>query len=1001
MLLAVFISLLAGAQNFNISFRHLNLDEMLPENHIKCFYKDSVGFMWLGTRNGLVRFDGMNIKTFQNIPGDTSGFKGYNVNGILKDKDGNLWIGTDYGVNFYDVKKNTFQNFPLIPDETHNQTGMCYSVPLAIDENGQLWIFISTRYALYIFDTHTHQLKPVPCKADLDFGVAAASAPGKINRLGFRLLQGVVLYGIDNYNAVNGQEYFAPGGKFPELVINEARVYFDGSDSIAWITCDKGLIKLNYKAGNYILYNSFNGKAVGKTTDVCFYKNQMFVASAYNGLFVFDMQKQAFTGLVENNSYGPGSLQSNRLSKVFITGNTIFVAFESGGLDFANLQTIFTHYISKQDVTQLGIKNQITGVCQFNNGTAWLGTSANGLLVFNTATGSINVNQSAQLAKQLPAKQVNNIATNNTYTAISSNEGLFVFKNNSTAGASISPVMQGSINYTAFFNDTVLLATTNDGLYQINITAKGLMVKPVADYNNEHNFKSLSIYTIKARHLVYVMAEYGTYLHELEFKNNTFHITRATWLTQDNSFITQGNSDDELLLCGPHGIIIFNTTSFSFSSIDGKIFSNHEVSAVLKLGNGNWFVAYNNGAAIYDASFTGLVNSFDQAQGLYSTSFFPNACQLLFNGDVLLGTNDGVFMYPSEDNAVAATLPPVYFSDIKVNDIPYSFNNEVNYIGNVRLRYNENTVSFSFSTVDFALTPNKKLEYKMEGVDHDWVPASRNGFARYANLLPGNYTFTVRNYGDNSDTGIKQLTVVIGRPFWKEWWFVFSCIVLLAGLGYGIYQYRIQEFIRLQKIRNDIATGLHDDIGSTLTNISILAELSSASIRNYDKASEFIKRISAEVAVTSESLDDIVWSINTSNDSFHELAARMRRYATELFEGEGVEWDLLFDENLSDKKLKMDLRRDMYLVFKEAVNNVHKHAEASHIKISLRLKRGKMVMVIQDDGEGFDITSDSGNNGLIKMRVRVEKWKGRLSIASDVSGTLITVIVPLASASRK
>jgi signal transduction histidine kinase len=289
----------------------------------------------------------------------------------------------------------------------------------------------------------------------------------------------------------------------------------------------------------------------------------------------------------------------------------------------------------------------------------------------------------------------------------------------------------------------------------------------------------------------------------------------------------------------------------------------------------------------------------------------------------------------------------------------------------------------------------------MDGVDKAWLTAPRNGFARYASLPPGDYSFMVRNFGDSNGSRHRRIAIHIGTPFWRQWWFIVACAAAVFFIGFSIYRYRIQQLISLQKVRNRIATDLHDDIGSTLTNINILAELSSVNINNTPKAATFIQRISEEVGTTAQSLDDIVWSINTGNDSLSQMAARMRRYASDLFEHADITWQLLFDENIGTRKLTMDQRRDIYLIFKEAVNNIYKHAQATHVQVTLQLQKGQVVLEINDNGRGFDQSLPTDGNGVKNMHTRTKKWRGRCTVTSNTGGTAIKITMPLFSSSPK
>ena len=246
----------------------------------------------------------------------------------------------------------------------------------------------------------------------------------------------------------------------------------------------------------------------------------------------------------------------------------------------------------------------------------------------------------------------------------------------------------------------------------------------------------------------------------------------------------------------------------------------------------------------------------------------------------------------------------------------------------------------------------------------------------------------------SSNEGIFSFSVA--SPFWKTWWFILLCSFVVGAIIYVIYRLRIRQLLLLQQVRNRIATDLHDDIGSTLSNINILAGLTGETIHEPLKARSFLDRIAEEAGNSSQSLDDIVWSINTVNDSFEQVAARMRRYAAEMLEGANIRYSLDFDERLSGKKLAMEQRRDVYLIFKESINNIYKHARATVVIIELRAGRNNFLLMIHDNGSGFGSNEITDRNGLKNMRNRTQKWKGTCGIVSSPhEGTTITVTMPV------
>jgi signal transduction histidine kinase len=219
-------------------------------------------------------------------------------------------------------------------------------------------------------------------------------------------------------------------------------------------------------------------------------------------------------------------------------------------------------------------------------------------------------------------------------------------------------------------------------------------------------------------------------------------------------------------------------------------------------------------------------------------------------------------------------------------------------------------------------------------------------------------------------------------------------ILISAGLIF-FYRYRIKQLEKLQSVKSRIASDLHDDIGSTLTNINILAELSKQNFNKTGNADTFLNRISEEINTTSQALDDIIWSVNVRNDSFDEVILRMRRYAGELLDADKINYTIQFDDKLSSMKLSIEQRRDLYLLFKESLNNIHKHAAAANVSISIMGEDHSILMKVEDDGKGFCM-KETARNGLKNMQSRVQKWKGELRVETTPGkGTQLFFIFPV------
>lgn len=345
------------------------------------------------------------------------------------------------------------------------------------------------------------------------------------------------------------------------------------------------------------------------------------------------------------------------------------------------------------------------------------------------------------------------------------------------------------------------------------------------------------------------------------------------------------------------------------------------------------------------------------------------------------------------------TLPPpqVHFTSVNVgsggNPVSVNQNKSI-----TRIAYKKAQILFEFSSASFINEKKILYSYRLLGSnDTSWsIPASIH-VVNYSNLQSGSYTFQVRTLGWNGEWGQPTgFSFIVSTPFWKTSWFFISIALLIAAIVYTLYHYRLRQLIKLQQVRNRIATDLHDDIGSSLTNISILAELAQKKSDVPDQARVFMKRISEEINESGQSLDDIIWSVNSKNDTTEEMLVRMRRFAAELFDSSQIQYHLQLEEEAKTQKLNMEQRRDVYLIYKESLNNIYKHAAATNVWIQVKTEGQQLSMEIRDDGKGFDTGLLTHRNGLKNMEMRVNKWKGKFRLVSvKGTGTQIYITMPI------
>lgn len=351
------------------------------------------------------------------------------------------------------------------------------------------------------------------------------------------------------------------------------------------------------------------------------------------------------------------------------------------------------------------------------------------------------------------------------------------------------------------------------------------------------------------------------------------------------------------------------------------------------------------------------------------------------------------------------------------------------------LTHTQNTVQVDFFGLDFRPGERLRYEYKLEGSGSDWSAPTDQRTVTLANLQPGNYRFLVRAINSDAQTSA-ELAVVTFRirpPFWLRWWFLALCAAAVIATILIFYRYRMarlrevnsalqaanraseglrrvkeERLAELELVRSRIATDLHDDIGSSLTQIAILSEVAQ---RRSGTGSEGDAQSWQQISQTSNDLvgkmGDIVWAINPHKDHLSDLTQRMRRFASDVLSAKGIDLEFAAPPFGDDLALGANVRREVFLIFKESINNIVKHAKAASVVVHFTVMGPKLQLTIADDGCGFvgppagtevQANLDSGNpggTGLHSIQRRAKELGGELDIASQPGhGTTLTLNVP-------
>jgi len=312
------------------------------------------------------------------------------------------------------------------------------------------------------------------------------------------------------------------------------------------------------------------------------------------------------------------------------------------------------------------------------------------------------------------------------------------------------------------------------------------------------------------------------------------------------------------------------------------------------------------------------------------------------------------------------------------------------------LNPNQNEIQIDFVGLSFAPGEMLRYQYKLGGAD--WSAPTAQRVVNFANLGAGRYQFIVRAITSEGTISSEPAMVSfrILPPVYLRWWFLTLTALALGTLAYAIDRYRITRLLELASMRTRIATDLHDDIGANLTRISILSEVAKQQFGNGDQDEVNPLTSIAEIARESvASMSDIVWAIDPQRDSLRDLTRKMRQHADEIFTLRDIDLEFNSPGPEPDLKLGVNVRRDLLLIFKEAVSNAARHSHCSRVVIDLSADNHQLSLRIADNGAGFDVTSESAGHGLVSMRRRAQTLNGNLQVDSTRGkGTTLKLSLP-------
>lgn len=1009
-------SFCAIAQPSQLIFDRYTTDDGLSDNGCHKVVQDEDGFIWVATNSGLNRFDGKDfIKFYSN--GSTNSLPNNYINTIVHLPQHKLAIGTMDGIGILNTVTGVCKNIYIPADSSlYSTTNAVTDIisdkdsNLVVGTSAGIYIFNSALQLIFRYDAFTKEdigRKRLLFKPDLyllpDGRVIAFASNGIIyvinsKKRTLQNIKDITGHEFDGLKKWNGNTSSIKGGNkygqfffinvtehidslyvvdLPHQKTSASALHFPAVTGIDWSSkffmLNDTLLCLSAQLNNNAIYLMRYDVRTLKTSyiknilqesgcwDMITDNNNRIWICCYDGIYKQSFLKASFHN-IEPEAETPGSVAGDMMGFIHY-GNRYFILKDYVGL---LIYDDSLHYIKTISLFPLVNNNHPWNISYYKKDTL-LVTTASGILLFNTNDYSLK----RFIQPGMPDVIDKNAITcsfidsyHQLWMGIAAGNGLFRMNTITHEWKYFSPQIPNAV-----FKFRYPWNIVEDNTGKIWMSSH----EGITRWNQQKQ-------------------TFDTVITQLPYVGNIIGL--ANMLTID--------AQNNLWIIEKDFILIkwnLNTGKFTAFPRPSNIPSSETEMIAGPWHNCLWITTEENLLSFNIT--TQQYQLIKKTDGLFdnqvkSDLYFDTSTQRLFTGF----TNVFTWFYPDSVLKARKPLQPIITSIKRIGDSASLEKDSA-----LSFSYDQNSFEFNFTGINYDDGQSNTYEYRLfEKKPAAFIRIGSQKTVTFANLQPGKYTFQVKAVLSDGTVSSKPASVYfsIAYPFFETWWFYVLMTISFAAILYLLYRSRINQLLKLQTVRNNISADLHDDIGARLTNINLLSALGEQKIHEPLEASDYLKRIATEVQSSGEALDDIVWSINTRNDSMNEITARMRRYAAEIFDSTSIQYSMYVDAMLARLKLPMEKRRNLFLIYKEAINNVYKHASASEVKINITITNHILIMEISDNGKGFDLQQPTHRNGLKNMQYRMQKSGGSVIMnSSPGNGTTIQIKLPVTGASPK
>ncbi len=982
----------------------LGVNQGLSQGYVSSIIQDKEGFMWFATNDGLNKYDGYKVTVYRNNPNDSFSLPDNMISGIAEDKHENFWVATrNKGLYLFDKKNERFFPVSRVNSKAHNGIH-----------------FMKFRDGKMFLNTYNNVLLIEVAHAKLSLPLTATTNAICI------LFDGSQQHSIIDFKLVTGTSTSATwaGGN---------RIWGSNPDTIICFQADTDFKKWQTKG--------YKPKDFGVPYDKI---EPLYLAQNPNNeneLICLGRHRLSVTNLLTRKRLLQIELPNVHNEPIALADGNILI---NAGANKHYIVDCKKHQVIPCSFKNIDFKLVIITTYKDAHGVVWYATNGYGVIQSDTKKSNFDTKEVRYYRNLFYTEDIPRIhrfsqelidatkqyfGLNNITEDKKGTYWIYANRGNSSFNQLLS--FSSLTNQVKRFN-TLIFADGNNYIYNDKQDRLWFFDDQFLCLLDKDNGEVIRKYRIPETNITKGI-EFVRGFHSDEqgvlymatgnglFRfNPTASDTNQMWHKYQHQEGDSSSLVSNSLWCvcpdpvNPSKYLWLGTTSNGFSRLEiatGKCIHysekdglpNNVVYGILPDKFNNLWMSTNKGLSCFNPTQKTFQN-FVAEDGLQGDEFNHFDYMKLKTGELYFGGVNGYTIFKPEVVLQKQKEIPLVFTELSIaNKIidwkqhPEILNAPITYAKKIVFQPKQNMMTISFATLEYRSNKKKFYKYKLLGFHNEWTEPSVKNEATFSNLAPGKYTLQVTGTNTDGVWNSKGISIeIVVLPDWNQtWWFRSFVFLLFASLLYAFYRYRLHQNTQVLSMRNRIAADLHDEIGSTLSSISIYSEAVKKITDGNTAAAKVLNKISQNSTQVMETMSDIVWAINSSNDKIDNLINRIRIYAVQLSESTHFELHLAENEHIPDFKLDMYQRKHVYLLFKEAINNIAKYAQCNNVWIEFEASKSKFVMRIKDDGIGFDLNKSNekmslGGNGLFNMHKRATDLGGKLNISSTNGvGTMI------------